>query len=74
MQIERRFETLRLAEIRHLINLVVEAGLRTSDFNPSLPIPSLPTPSLPTAYGQLAAELAFELWSRQQARPRVWAH
>jgi hypothetical protein len=64
MQIERRFETLRLAEIRHLMTLVVEAGVRGTGFNPSLP----------TAYGQLAAELAFELWSRQQAQPRVWAH
>ena len=64
MQTERRFETLHLAEIRHLMKLVVEAGLRTTDFNPSLP----------NAYGQLAAELAFELWSRRQPRAHVWAH
>ena len=58
---QRRFETLEVAEIRRLMELAVEAGLRADVFNRRLL----------KAYGALAAEFGFELWSREQARLRI---
>ena len=62
MTAQRRFETLDVTEIRHLMQLAIEAVLHTGDgFNPVLA----------RAYGELAAEFSFELWSREQALKRV---
>jgi len=58
---QRPFETLEIAEIRRLMALAVEAGLRADDFSPRLL----------RAYGALAAEFGFELWSREQARREI---
>jgi hypothetical protein len=55
---QRPFETLDVAEIRRLMDLAIEAGLRADDFSPRLV----------RAYGALAAEIGFELWFREQAR------
>jgi hypothetical protein len=57
----RRFETLNVSEIRHLMELTIDAGFRANEFNPKLL----------RAYGALAAEFGFELWSRDQARLRA---
>lgn len=59
---QRRFETLDVTEIRDLMQLAIEAVLHTgADFNPLLV----------RAYGALAAEFSFELWSREQARLKL---
>jgi hypothetical protein len=58
MPSQRRFGMLDASEIRHLMELAIEAGLRMDDLSPSLL----------RAYGALAAEFGFELWSREQAR------
>jgi hypothetical protein len=57
MAARRPFEALDLLEIKRLMELAIEAGLRTADFSPLLV----------RAYGALAAEFGFELWSREQA-------
>jgi hypothetical protein len=57
----RRFETLNVSEIRRLMELAIDAGLRTNEFSPLLL----------RAYGAMAAEFGFELWSRDQTRLRV---
>jgi hypothetical protein len=54
-------ETLNIAEIRRLMQLAIEAGLRTHEFDPRLM----------DAFGALAAELGFALWCREQARVEV---
>ena len=61
MPAQRRFETLNLSEIRRLMELAIDAGLSTNEFSPQLL----------RAYGALAAEFGFELWSRDQARRQV---
>jgi hypothetical protein len=58
MAFQHRLETLNMAEIRRLMELAIEAGLRTHEFDPQLV----------RALGTLAAELGFELWCREQAR------
>jgi hypothetical protein len=58
---QRPFETLEVDEIRRLMDLAVEAGLRAHDFSPRLL----------QAYGALAAEFGFELWSREQTRLEI---
>ncbi len=58
MAAQRRFGMLNASEIRRLMELAIEAGLRMDDLSPSLL----------RAYGALAAEFGFELWSREQAR------
>jgi hypothetical protein len=58
MAAQRRFGTLNASEIKRLMDLAIEAGLRMDDVSPSLL----------RAYGALAAEFGFELWSREQAR------
>jgi hypothetical protein len=57
----RRFETLNVSEIRRLMELTIDAAFRAHEFNPQLL----------RAYGALAAEFGFELWSRDQARLRA---
>jgi len=57
MSARRPFESLDVLEIRRLLELAIEAGLHTADFSPLLL----------RAYGALAAEFGFELWSREQA-------
>jgi hypothetical protein len=52
---------LSIGEIRRLMELAIEAGLHTYELNPRLM----------SAFGELAAELGFELWSREQARLQV---
>jgi hypothetical protein len=61
MSAQHPLEMLSICEIRRLMELAIEAGLRTYEFDPQLV----------SAFGALAAELAFELWSRDQARLRV---
>jgi hypothetical protein len=58
MTAHRPFETLDCEEIRRLMALAIEAGIRTEEFSPMLV----------RAYGALAAEFGYELWSREQAR------
>jgi len=58
MSNQRRFDALEVAEIRRLMELAIEAGLHAHDFSPRLL----------RAYGAMAAEFGFELWSREQAR------
>jgi hypothetical protein len=58
MPTQHPLETLNVSEIRRLMELTIEAGLRTYEFNPRLV----------NAFAALAAELSFELWSREQIR------
>jgi hypothetical protein len=61
MPARRPLETLDIPELMHLLELAIEAGLHVD----------VGTPVLSRAYGTLAAECRFELWSRQQAGARA---
>jgi len=58
MPAQRPFETLNAGEITRLMQLAIEAGIRTEEFSQLLV----------RAYGALAAEFGFELWFRDQVR------
>lgn len=61
MTAQRPFKMLDVSEISRLMELAIEVGLRAYEFNPQLV----------KAFGALAAEFGFELWSREQARLAV---
>jgi hypothetical protein len=58
MPAARLFETLKVEEIKRLLELAIEAGTHTDKV----------TPRLQRAYAALAAQVSFELWSREQVR------
>jgi hypothetical protein len=61
MPVQRPFEMLNAEEISRLMELAIEAGLRTDNLSPVVL----------RACGALAAQLGFELWFRDQARLKV---
>ena len=61
MTAQRPFKMLDVSEISRLMELAIEVGLRAYEFSPQLV----------KAFGVLAAEFGFELWSREQARLEV---
>jgi hypothetical protein len=58
MAVKFRLDTLGISELNRLMQLAIEAGLRTHGFSARLL----------EAYGAFAAECHFEMWSRQRAR------
>jgi hypothetical protein len=54
----RRFATLDIQEIRHLLQLTMDVGVQAA---------TAPR-AISSALGALAAEFSFELWSREKDR------
>jgi hypothetical protein len=58
MPASRPFEALKVEEVKRLLELAIEGSTHTDKV----------TPRLQRAYAALAAQVSFELWSREQVR------